>query len=479
MQRSRIPRQPAAQKRLLAGLACWVALLGAPPAPRAAERAAAADRELALGILRELVAINTAPSGGPGQTRRAAEAMARRLVAAGFPAEDVRVLGLEPGDGNLVARYRGKGAKRPILLMAHLDVVDALPSDWSLPPFELTERDGYLYGRGSLDNKGGAAMLVANLIRMKRAGYEPDRDLILLLTADEETTGANLQWLLREHRELLDAEYALNTDAGAVLLDGDRPQAFTVQTSEKIYQSFVLEARNPGGHSSLPRRDNAIYALADALARLEAHHFPIELNETTQKFFERWQAVAAKEVKPIAAAVAAGRPDAPEIAELPGDPYLNALARTTCVATLLEGGHAENALPQTARATVNCRIVPTSSAAETERILRQVVADPGIEVSAVAPATPSPPSPLHAEVFAAVEKLSAELWPGIPIIPEMSTGATDGLFVRNAGIPTYGVSGVAEDPREDRAHGKDERMRKKSFYDALDFLHRLLTELSR
>ena len=389
------------------------------------------------------------------------------------------MLGLAPGDGNLIARLRGTGAKRPILLMAHLDVVEARPSDWTLPPFALTERDGYLYGRGSLDNKGGAAMLVANAIRMQRDGYRPNRDLIIVLSADEETTGANLQWLLAKHRALLDAEYALNTDAGAVLLDGDRPQAFTVQTSEKIYASFHLDARNPGGHSSLPRRDNAIYALAGALARLQAYEFPIQLNETTTAFFERWQALAAKKVQPVVAAIAAGRLDAPEIAELPDDAFLNALARTTCVATMLEGGHAENALPQTARATVNCRIVPTSSAAETQRTLERVVADPQIAITPVAAATPSPPSPLDPELFAAIESLSGEFWPGIPVIPDMSTGATDGLFVRNAGIPVYGVAAVAEDPREDRAHGQDERMRTRSFTDALEFLHRLLTQLSR
>jgi acetylornithine deacetylase/succinyl-diaminopimelate desuccinylase-like protein len=465
--------------RRVSALAGLLALVAAAPAPRAAERASPSDRELALGILRELVAIDTSPSGGPGQTRRAAEAMAARLSAAGFPAEDAKVLGLAPGDGNLIARLRGSGSKRPILLMAHLDVVEARASDWTLPPFRLTERDGYLYGRGSLDNKGGAAMLVANAIRMRRDGFRPSRDLVVLLTADEETTGANLQWLLREHRELLDAEYALNTDGGGVLLDGDRPQAFAVQTSEKIYASFHLEARNRGGHSSLPRRDNAIYELAEALQKVAAYRFPIQLNETTRTFFERWQGLAARPVQPIVAAIAAGRLDSPEVARLPDDPYLNSLARTTCVATLLEGGHAENALPQTARATVNCRIVPTSSAAETEQTLRRVVADPDIAITPVDPATPSPPSPLQPEIFAAVELLSAEFWPGIPILPEMSTGATDGLFVRNAGIPTYGVAAVAEDPREDRAHGQDERMRTKSFYDALEFLHRLTTELSR
>jgi len=464
--------------RGVSALGCLLATLLIAPAPRAAEPTPEADDELALDILRELVAINTAPSGGPGQTRRAAEAMAKRLAAAGFAARDLKVLGQTPGDGNLVARYRGTGSKRPILLMAHLDVVDARPADWTLPPFSLTERDGYLYGRGTFDNKGGAAMLVANAIRMKRAGYRPDRDLIIVLTADEETTGANLQWLLREHRALLDAEYALNTDAGAVLLDGDRPQAFAVQTSEKIYASFYLEARNKGGHSSLPRRDNAIYALAGALERLQGYEFPIQLNETTKKFFERWQAVAPKQEQPIVAALAAGRLDAPEIAGLPDDPYLNAMARTTCVATMLQGGIAENALPQTARATVNCRIVPTSSAAETQRMLEQVIADPEIAITPVDPATPSPPSPLNAELFAVIESLSGEFWPGIPIIPEMSTGASDGLFVRNAGIPTYGVAAVAEDPREDRSHGQDERMRAKSFYDALEFLHRLLIRLS-
>src|SRR5262245_23979594 len=459
-------------------LACLLAIGFVASAPRAAEPTPA-DGELALEILRELVAINTAPSGGPGQTRRAAQAMAARLAAAGFESRDLAVLGLRPGDGNLVARYRGSGARRPILLMAHLDVVEAAPSTWTLPPFRLTERDGYLYGRGSLDNKGGAAMLVANAIRMKRDGYRPDRDLIIVLSADEETTGANIQWLLREHRPLVDAEYALNTDAGGVLLDGDRPQAFTVQTSEKIYASFTLDAKNAGGHSSLPRRDNAIYELAAALGRLEAYRFPIQLNETTQKFFERWQPVAAKPVQPIVAALAAGRLDAPVIADLPGDPYLNALARTTCVATMLEAGTAENALAPSARATVNCRIVPTSSAAETQRTLEQVVGDAGIAVAPVDPATPSPPSPLREDLFAAIESLAGEFWPGIPVIPEMSTGASDGLFVRNAGIPTYGVAAVGEDPNQERSHAPDERMRTKSFHDAREFLHRLLIELSR
>jgi acetylornithine deacetylase/succinyl-diaminopimelate desuccinylase-like protein len=460
-------------RRVLAGLAG--AALVAWPGP---VRAGSQDDALGLEILQELVGINTAASGGPGQTRRAAEAMAARLRAAGFPAEDVVVLGRAEGDGDLVARYRGDGSKPPILLMAHLDVVEALPSDWTLPPFELTRRDGYLYGRGTLDNKGGAAMLVANAIRMKRAGYRPNRDLIIVLSADEESTGANIQWLLEEHRPLVDAAYALNTDAGAVLLNGDEPQGFVVQTSEKIYASFLLEVRNPGGHSSLPRHDNAIYSLAAALLRLQAYAFPIQLNETTRAFFQRWQGVAAEPAKPLVAALGAGRLDAPELAALPDDPYLNALARTTCVPTLLEGGHAENALPQSARATVNCRILPTSSAAETQRVLEQVVADPAVVITPVDPATPSPPSPLNEELFGAIASLTGGFWPGVPVIPEMSTGASDGLFVRNAGIPTYGVSAVAEDPRDDRSHGQDERMRAKSFHDAREFLYRLLTRLS-
>src|SRR5262249_45569834 len=306
--------------RRVPALASLLAVALAAAASRAAPPAAPDGDALALEILRELVAIDTAPSGGGGRTRRAAQGGAARPAAAGFAAGDLNVLGMKPGDGNLVARYRGTGARRPILLMAHLDVVEARPSDWTVPPFRLTERDGYLYGRGSLDNKGGAAMLVASFIRMKREGHRPDRDLILLLSADEETTGANMQWLLREHRALLDAEYALHTGARAVLLDGDRPQAFTVQTSEKIYASFTLEARDPGGHSSLPRRDNAIYALARALGRVHAYEFPIALNETTQKFFERWQALAAEPVQALVAAIAAGRPRPPPPAPPPPPP---------------------------------------------------------------------------------------------------------------------------------------------------------------
>ena len=460
-------------------LVCGLAILSiAGPACGATPTASPADRALALDVLRELMAINTAPSGGPGSTLRAAEVVAARLIQGGFPQEDVTVLGLAPGDGDLVARYRGRGARKPILLMGHLDVVEARSEDWSFPPFELTERDGHLYGRGVWDNKGGVALLVASFLRMKRDGYEPDRDLIIVLTADEETSGANIRWLLEKHRPLIDAEFALNTDGGAVRLDGDRPIVFAVQSAEKIYASFRLEVTNPGGHSSRPRPDNAIYTLAAALERLRAYEFPIELNDTTRTFFERWQPLASPEDRPLVAALASGRPDAPELANLPQHAYFNALARTTCIPTLLEAGHAENALPNNARAIVNCRVLPTSTAAEVESLLNRLVADPEVVISPVDPAYPSPPSPLDPVLFGALGALANEFWPGIAIVPEMSTGATDGLFVRNAGIPCYGVWSVAQDPDDDRTHGRDERIPTRSFYDGFEFVHRLLLELS-
>lgn len=434
---------------------------------------------LAVGLLRELVEINTGPGGPPDATRQAAQAMAAHLVRAGFPEADVRVLGKAANDGNLVARFRSPSPSQPpILLLAHIDVVDALAEDWSLPPFELTEKDGYLYGRGSSDNKAGAAMLVANFIRLKKEGFVPNRDLIIVLSADEETTGANIQWLLEEQRPLLDAAFALNTDAGGVITSRGQPRAFVVQTSEKVYASFRLEARNPGGHSSLPRRDNAIYQLAAALGRVADYRFPIEINETTRVFFERWQPLAQPEERPLLEALAAGRLDAPELGNLPDAPFLNAMARTTCVATQLEGGHAENALPQTARATVNCRIVPTSSAEATLKALRRVVADPEISITQIDPAVPSPPSPLRPELFDVLEALVPGFWKDVPIVPQMSAGATDGLYVRNAGIPTYGVSAIAEDPDDARAHGQDERIGKRAYLDSLEFWYRMLKKLA-
>ncbi len=433
------------------------------------------DSVLRRDLLRELIEINTSDSAG--HTREAAEAMARRLAAAGFPAADVQVIGHAPRYQNLVARYRGSGTQKPILLMAHIDVVDARREDWSFEPYEFRERDGWYYGRGTADNKAGAAMLVANFIRLKREGFVPDRDLVIVLTADEETNGDAIAWLVGQRRDLVDADYALNTDGGGGELLGGKPATFTVQTAEKVYLSFQLEVRNKGGHSSVPARDNAIYRLSDGLARLARFSFPMRLNQTTRAFLLRSApgrpAAEAADMRAVAR-----RSDRQAARRLSAQPYGNALLRTTCVATRLAGGHADNALPQLARATVNCRMLPDHPPDSVEAALRRVLADTGILLTRIKQPRPSPLSPLRPDVMAPVERLAAETWPGAVVVPEMSMGATDGLFTRNAGIPTYGVSAIFDDPNDVRAHGRDERVGVKAFHDAAEFWYRLVKTLA-
>lgn len=462
--------------RRIARVAAALSALGLVQVAPAQEHA---HETLARDILEELIAINTAPSGGP-DLRPAVQAMATRLRNAGFSADDIEVVATGGKIVNLVARYRsGNPAERPLLMMAHLDVVEARPEDWTVEPYVLTEKDGWLYGRGTTDNKAGAAMLVANFIRLKHEGYEPNRDLIIMLTGDEETTGDGANLLSTEHKELIDAEYALNTDGGMIITSGGEPQAFVMQTAEKVYVSYVFEATDPGGHSSVPRADSAISRLSRALVDLEEFDFPIDLNETSRAFFRLWAPLAPPEVRPVLEGLLENPADPQLSADLVKWPYYNALARTTCVATMLDGGHAENALPQTARATVNCRILPQSTAEETQNVLSAIAANQGVTVTAIAPAKPSPPSPLDPHIVDPISRAAADLWPGIPVIPEMSTGATDGLFVRNAGIPVYGVSAIAEDPGDQRAHGQDERINVAAYYDALEYWYRVVKLLSQ
>ncbi len=434
-----------------------------------------ADRALARAILRELVEINTTDS--LGNTPRAARAMARRLVAAGFPAADVRVLiGPDAKHGNLVARYRGTGTGgRPIIGFAHLDVVPARRADWSVDPFTFLEKDGYFYGRGTTDDKVGDAILVADFIRLKRAGYRPTRDLVLVLTGDEETAGSCIAWLLTKHRDLINAEFALNTDAGGGILRDGRPVTFEVQASEKVYATYVLEATDKGGHSSLPRpADNPIYRVAGALERLAQYQFPAKLNEVSHAYFERTAAVATGQLAADMRGVLQDPPDSAALAHLTAVPFYNSKLRTTCVATLLAAGHAENALPQSAQATVNCRVLPDQPPAEVEAVLRRLAADERITIRTGYAPIPSLPSPLTPAIMGPIERLVAEQFPGVPVVPVMEAGATDGLFLRNAGIPTYGVSAVFDDPNDVRAHGRDERIRVESFYDALEFWYRMM-----
>jgi acetylornithine deacetylase/succinyl-diaminopimelate desuccinylase-like protein len=434
-------------------------------------------QQLARDLLRELVEIDTTDS--KGDNTRAAQAMADRLIAAGFSPDDVKVLEPVPRKGNLVARLRGRDSgRKPLLLLAHIDVVEADPDDWTLDPFTFTEQDGYYYGRGTTDDKDEAAIYIANLIRMKEEGFQPDRDIIVALTADEEGGDHNgVQWLLANHRELVDAEYALNEGGGGAMKDGIRISN-GVQASEKVYQSFQLAVTNPGGHSSLPLRDNAIYHLADALGRIRDYDFPVVLNEITSAFFERSAALQTGMLSDAMLGVLDNPPDPASVALLSRTPFYNSRLRTTCVATMIEGGHAENALPQSAKATVNCRVLPGESIDVVQRTLETVIGDSEVAVSRINSANPSPPSPLTAEVLGPIESITEAMWPGVPVIPMMSTGATDGLYLRNAGIPVYGVSGLFGEIDDVRAHGQNERIRADIFFEGQEFLYRLTTALA-
>ena len=430
-------------------------------------------RAFARDLLRELIEINTTESVG---TTTAAEAMAARLEAAGFPDADVRVVGPNDRKKNLVTRLRGSGARRPLLLLAHLDVVDARREDWSMDPFAFTERDGYYYGRGTTDDKAQAAIWIANLIRYRQERFVPDRDLIVALTADEEGGDANgVRWLLANHRELIDAEFCLNEGGGGQIIDG-RYVLNELQASEKVYQSFRLEVTDSGGHSSLPTQANAIHRLARGLSRLGEFEFPVQLNAVTRAFFERSAQLQTGEVAADMAAVVRDPPDAGAARRLSQTPFFNAQLRTTCTPTQLQGGHAENALPQLARAIVNCRMLPGSNPADVQRTLEKVIGDPQIGISPVAQATPSAASPLRPDLMEPLERITREMW-RVPVVPVMLTGATDGLFLRNAGVPTYGVSGVFEDIKDVRAHGRDERIGIKQFHEASEFLYRLVKAL--
>ena len=433
----------------------------------------------ARDIFEQLININT--TGSSGSTTIAANAMAKRLTDAGFPAVDVQVLGREGSKNyNLVARFRGTGREKPILLLAHLDVVEARRSDWSLDPFTFVERDGFFYGRGTQDIKDGDAILVATLVRLKQEGYRPNRDLILALTTGEEggSDYNGVEWLLAHHRDLIDAAYVLNMDAGdPVILNGKRLMR-PVQASEKVYVTFKLEVHNPGGHSSLPTRDNAIYRLAAALGRLSGYEFSPQLNEITRTFFQRMAALQQGQLAADMAAVASPAPDSAAIRRLSDiSPLYNAQLRTTCVATELLGGHAENALPQTASATVNCRMLPGTPSEDVQNTLSRVVADTAVKVSVVTAATPSPPSPLTPAIMDPIERVTKRLW-NIPVVPVMETGATDGLYLRNAGIPVYGVSGVFVDINDIRAHGRDERIGVQDYYDGAEYIYQLVREVS-
>lgn len=434
------------------------------------------DRE-ARAIFAELIGINT--THDHGGTTRAARLLSRRFLAAGFPAKDVVIAGPHPLRQNLVVRLRGSGARKPILLLAHLDVVEARRKDWSLEPFVLTERDGFFYGRGTSDIKDMAAIFSQTLLRLKRERARLDRDVILALTADEEGGSDNgVQWLLAHRRGLIDAAFGINADAGDPIMRGGQVYERNVEASEKVYMDVRLEVRNPGGTSSVPLKENAIYRLAAALERFGQHEFPPRLNEVTRAYFSR---AAASEPDTIAARMrmVGESGDTTAMRRLSeGSAWLNSVLRTTCVATMLDGGHATNALPQTAGANINCRMLPDERPEDVVDTIRRVVADTNVKVTITSPPTPSPPSPLTPEVLEPIDSITAAMWPGAAVVPNMDTGASDCLFLRNAGMPVYGVSGVPLDYDDIRWHGKDERIQVSAFYQGLEFTHRLVRALA-
>jgi acetylornithine deacetylase/succinyl-diaminopimelate desuccinylase-like protein len=445
--------------RLLAVLLGLISLFVAGPSILAQDNDA--TNKLARDIYKQLIEINTTDS--VGSTTVAAEAMAQRLRNAGYPASDVQVIGPNPRKGNLVARLRGTGARGPMLMICHLDVVEAHREDWSMDPFQFIEKDGYFYGRGSGDIKDGDAILMATMIRLKQENFQPDRDIILALTADEEGGKFNgVDWLIKNHRDLIDAEFILNPDAGDFESDKGKKVLVGIQAAEKLYQDYDVKVTNPGGHSSLPGKENAIYELADALMRLEHYQFPFELSEITREYFKREADIVGGTTGADMKAILQTPPDAAAITRLSESPFYNARLRTTCVATRLEGGHANNALPGMARANINCRILAGHTPSEVQAMLEKVMADPKISISQVAAPgaglRSNPLSTLQPEVMHAIEKVVNEMWP--------------------AGYTTYGIPGVFMDVDDDRSHGRDERIRVASFYSGVDFYYRLIKTLS-
>lgn len=443
-------------------------------APAAADPAS--HQQLVRDIYRELVEIRTVHPDGDNSA--AARAMAKRLLDAGFDAKDVEVVEPAARKGNLVARLRGTGELKPLLLLAHIDVVEAKAADWSdgLDPFRLTEKDGYFYGRGTLDDKAMAAIFVANLVRYRAEGLKPRRDLIVALTADEETgTHNGVAWLLRNRRELIDAEFALNEGGGGTLRDG-KPYVHGVQVGEKMFLSFDVEATSAGGHSSVPTRENAIYDLAAALGGISRLELPARVGYITRASFARLANIEQGALAEAIAAIAANRADEGQLRLVSEVPRYNAQLRTTCVATRVEAGHADNALPQRARALVNCRLLPGEDPAFVLAELQRAAGD-RVKVRARGEPRVSDATDAQGPVMAAIQRVSESMWPGVPVVPVMSTGATDGSRLRNAGIPTYGVSGLFVEYGEIRIHGRDERLGVQAFFGANEFLYRLIKAL--
>jgi acetylornithine deacetylase/succinyl-diaminopimelate desuccinylase-like protein len=457
---------------------CPFALAQSPLATTSAE-----DRELARAIFKELIEINTTDTP-LGNVTTATAAMQKRFLDAGFAAGDVHLLGPDARKMNLVVRLRAEGtaAEKPVVFLCHMDVVEALRPDWSTDPFQFVEKDGYYYGRGTQDMKNSDAALVFTFLRLHREGYKPRRDLVLALTADEEGGKFNgADWLVKEHRDLVDAAFVINPDSGGVELDRGRAVVADVEATEKVYSDYQVTATDRGGHSSIPRPDNAIYELTTALNKLAAYQFPFEMNEVTRTYFKN---LAGQETGQSAAdmrAILGTPPDLAAAARLSAEPSFNSNFRTTCVATRLSAGHANNALPQTAQANVNCRIFPGHSPEEIRQLLVGIFADDKLTVKyvsdagAVSDTAPErkamvPPAPIP-EVFEPLTRLTQAIWPGTPVTPVMENGATDSIYFAQAGIPSYGYSAIALERDDDRAHGQDERLPVDSYWKSLDFFY--------
>jgi acetylornithine deacetylase/succinyl-diaminopimelate desuccinylase-like protein len=438
-------------------------------------------QQLAHDIYKELIEINSGVTTGNVTT--AAVAMAKRFKDAGIPDSDVFVGGPRPEKFNVVARIHGRnGSRKPLILLAHIDVVEAVKTDWSpdLDPFVFTEREGYYYGRGTADDKAMASIFVANTLRLKQEGYVPDRDIIIALTADEESGPANgVDWLLKTHPELVNGGLVINEGGGGTLRNG-KPLFNTVQATEKITTNITLHVANRGGHSSVPRADNAIYSLAQALLKVSQYQFPIKLNDVTRQYFSKTAEVEDPAMGRAMKALVANPADKAAIATVTADPRYNSMLRTTCVATGLTGGHATNALPQLAEANINCRIYPDETAQQVRDSLARVIGDTTVQVLVRTQRPPAPASALLPELVQPVERITKEMFGNIPVIPVMSTGATDSRWFRQQGVPAFGVSGLFSDPAVDaRAHGKDERMRIQSYYEGQEFLYRLTKALTQ
>ena len=436
----------------------------------------------ALEMFRHVISLRTA--AGHGKVPEMAEYLAEKFLDAGFDADDVFVIRQTISTGeevaSLVVRYRGNGLanRKPVLLLAHMDVVDAIRSDWEREPYELIEDDGFFFGRGTSDNKTGVVALTSTFLRLQREGFTPTRDLVIAFTGDEETTMETIQHLLTEHRNLVDAEYALNSDAGGGYRDHNHNDiSYNLQAAEKTYVTYEFTVRNPGGHSSLPRRDTAIYELATVLKNIEAYEFPGRLNEVTESYLRETSSLVGGPLGDAMRAFVRDPSDKEALQTLRRQPAFNAVTGTTCVATMLKAGHAENALPQSATATVNCRVFPGVPEADVRARLTEAADNPNVEIRVAFPAWEGPMSPLREDVTGPVADAARGQYGDIPLVPYMAAGATDSLHTRNAGMPSYGTGGLSMRPEDMFAHGLNERVPVDSFFKALDHWYALLTDI--